>query len=474
MNEGEEIRFIDLFSGIGGFRLGLERANRRVDRERGKNICPPRRQEAIDDSRTCLPQGTRDCGCSGDSTQAQGNLGLEKTNHTCKETWREGVGNGKGRRDANIEGSRRRTQQTNDYDFRCVWSCDNGKYANQVYTKQFGEAHRHSADVRGVDPRDIPDFDLLCAGFPCQAFSVAGKRKGFQDTRGTLFFEICRIAEAKKPSLLLLENVKGLLSSGRGQVFYTIIQSLEDLGYWVEWQVLNSKHFGVPQNRERVFLIGHLRGTGGREIFPIGEADGMAQGEAERKREQISLAIDRNYWKGPDKHGQRTVVGVTLANTSRYRQGVNRTPLKKDENSFALNSAGDQGVAISFTNPHNPEEERRVNLSDTSRAVKPPYGNQQPLVLADRTRTLAGLGRNLESPKLITNALSGVQKDNLILENLMIRRLTPVECERLQGFPDGWTEGLSDTQRYKCLGNAVSVPVITFLGRRIMEAEGNG
>jgi len=382
MNEGKEIRFIDLFSGIGGFRRGLE-----------------------------LIGG-----------------------------------------------------------YRCVWSCDKDKYANQVYTRHWGAENHHPGDIRRVDPRSIPSFDLLCAGFPCQAFSVAGKRKGFQDTRGTLFFEICRIAEAKRPPLLLLENVRGLLSHDKGLTFQIILESLEELGYWVEWQVLNSKYFGVPQNRRRVFIIGHLRGAGGREIFPIGETDGMAQGEDEGKREHLGLAIDAHYGRGPDKHGQRTVVGVTLTNTSRYRQGVKRTPLKKDENSWALTSAGDQGVAISFTNPHNPYEERGVNLSNLSRAVKPPYGNQQPLVLADRTRTLAGKGRNLETPKPITKALSGFQKDNLLLENLKIRRLTPKECERLQGFPDGWTEGLSDNQRYKCLGNAVSVPVIEFLGHRIMEA----
>lgn len=425
------IDFIDLFSGIGGFRLGLERADRGVDSK--------------------LTTG------KGRSQSKEG--------HRADS----GIKNG--------NGGRKHTD--GNQGFRCVWSCDNNKYANQVYIKHFGEASHHSGDVRGIDPRKIPDFDLLCAGFPCQSFSVAGKRKGFEDTRGTLFFEICRIAEAKRPSLLLLENVKGLLSIERGQVFHKILQSLEELGYWVEWQVLNSKHFGVPQNRQRVFLIGHLRGSGGQEIFPIGEADGVAQGEAERKREQISLAIDRNYWKGPDKHGQRTVIGV---------------PLERD-------------MAVSFTNTHNPEEERKVNLSKLSRAIKPPYGNQQPLilhnlyggfkegirvfdnnsptirtskggghipsvvVLADRTRTLAGKGRNLESPKLITNALSGVQKDNLILENLMIRRLTPVECERLQGFPDGWTEGLSDTQRYKCIGNALTVNVVEFLGEKINKYE---
>lgn len=283
--ETYEIRFIDLFSGIGGFRLGLEKAN---------------------NSRGFL-QGKR-----------SQNL-----------------------RERSPDAERRPPRLKSGITFRCVWSCDNNKYANQIYTAIFGEANHYPDDVRGVDTRDIPDFDLLCAGFPCQSFSVAGKRKGFKDTRGTLFFEICRIAEAKRPTLLLLENVRGLLSHDKGLAFQIILESLEELGYWVEWQIFNSKYFGVPQNRRRVFIIGHLRGTGGREIFPIGEEDGMAQGEDEGKTEQISLAIDRNYWKGPDKHGQRTVIGVTLANTSRYRQGVKRTPLKKDENSWALNSTGD-------------------------------------------------------------------------------------------------------------------------------------
>ena len=351
------IDFIDLFSGIGGFRLGLEKTSRSF------NIV----------------------------------------------SWRpEGMGNQEGRCKSQSQRGRGGLEQGSYNDFRCVWSCDNNKYANQVYTKHFGEANHHTGDIRGIDPEKIPDFDLLCAGFPCQAFSVAGKRKGFEDTRGTLFFEICRIADAKRPSLLLLENVRGLLSHDKGLTFQVILESLEELGYWAEWQVLNSKYFGVPQNRQRVFLVGHLGGRGGREIFPVGEADGLAQGEDERKREQISLAIDRNYWKGPDKHGQRTVIGVPR-----------------------------------------------------SRSV---------VVLADRTRTLAGKGRNLESPKPITNALSGVQKDNLLLENMKIRRLTPVECERLQGYPDGWTDGLSDTQRYKCLGNAVTTNVVEFLGYEILRA----
>jgi len=303
--------------------------------------------------------------------------------------------------------------------YRTVWSCDNNKYANQIHYKNYGEENHYPIDVRRINPEELPDFDLLSAGFPCQSFSVAGKRKGFQDSRGTLFFEICRIAEAKRPALLLLENVKGLLNHDGGRTFTIILQSLDDLGYWVEWQILNSKYFGVPQNRERVFLIGHLRGTGGREIFPISQihkdhsqgnkteawrqigatlsgrsAGGQnARGNYVMTPREISTALDANYWKGPDKHDARTVIFDYLNRSIR--------------------------------------EDTIFNTLKTSQ------------------------GSSSSSPSL--------------LDGVKIRRLTPIECERLQGFPDGWTEGISDTQRYKCLGNAVTVNVIEFLGKRIKE-----
>ena len=183
----EEVRFIDLFGGIGGFRLGIERAT---------------------------------------------------------------------------EGK-----------WKCVWYCDKDKYAVSVYNKRFGENYEPT-DIRTVDEKEIPEHDVICAGFPCQSFSIAGKRRGLEDTRGTLFFEICRIARFHRPKFLFLENVKGLLSHDGGKTFGIILDTLQDLGYSVEWQVLNSKYFGVPQNRERVFIIGHLGGFGGQQVFPIREATG--------------------------------------------------------------------------------------------------------------------------------------------------------------------------------------------------------
>ena len=152
--------------------------------------------------------------------------------------------------------------------------CEIDKYAQQSYRAIFDtEGEWVSDDITKVDTNGLPDFDCLCGGFPCQAFSIAGQRRGFEDTRGTLFFEIARIAEAKRPKILFLENVKGLFSHDSGRTFATILLALDELGYDVQWQVLNAKDFGVPQNRERVFIVGHLRRTTRPEVFPISIAN---------------------------------------------------------------------------------------------------------------------------------------------------------------------------------------------------------
>ena len=157
----------------------------------------------------------------------------------------------------------------------CIGYSEIDKYAIQIYQKHFPE-HKNFHDITKINADTLPDFDLLVGGFPCQAFSIAGKRRGFDDTRGTLFFEIARILKAKKPRNFVLENVKGLLSHDGGRTFATIIATLTKLGYCVEWQVLNSKNHGVPQNRERVIIVGHLGGIPERKVFPIGEINGIS------------------------------------------------------------------------------------------------------------------------------------------------------------------------------------------------------
>lgn len=154
----------------------------------------------------------------------------------------------------------------------CVGFSEIDKFASKVYEKRF-KGVKNYGDITKINESELPDFDCLVGGFPCQAFSVAGKRRGFADTRGTLFFDLARILQAKQPRLFVFENVKGLLSHDDGNTFRTIIATITELGYDAQWQVVNSKNFGVPQNRERVIIVGHLRGTPRPKVFPIYEPD---------------------------------------------------------------------------------------------------------------------------------------------------------------------------------------------------------
>lgn len=186
-------------------------------------------------------------------------------------------------------------------DAECVGYYEIDKYAVQTYNKNFGTNYEPT-DIRKVKADEIAEYEVLCAGFPCQSFSIAGKRLGFEDTRGTLFFEIARIVKVKRPHIIFLENVKGLLSHDRGRTFATILATLDELGYNAEWQVLNSKYFGVPQNRERVFIIGHLRGTPSRQVFPI-----IANEESDFKFKTITTRyfVSRNQGNQlPRKQGE--------------------------------------------------------------------------------------------------------------------------------------------------------------------------
>ena len=173
----------------------------------------------------------------------------------------------------------------------CVGHCEIDKYANMSYVAMHNpkESEVFFNDIRTVDPWDMPECEVYCGGFPCQSFSVNGKRRGFQDTRGTLFFEVMRLAKERHPQLIFLENVKGLLNHEGGDTFETIIRTMDELGYSVEWQVLNSRAFGIPQNRERVFIVGHFGGFGGGEIFPLTE-DNQQIDEPKRLKDNRIIA----------------------------------------------------------------------------------------------------------------------------------------------------------------------------------------
>ena len=321
----------------------------------------------------------------------------------------------------------------------CIGSCEIDKYARQTYAKNFGHEPEFS-DVTHINTNDIEDFDVLCGGFPCQAWSISGYRKGFEDNRGDLFFQIVRIAREKQPTHLFLENVKGLLSHDKGASFREMLRTLDEVGYDLEWQIINSKYF-VPQNRERLFIIGHLRGRSRGKILPLGfdiennsgtqrlkhiknstddsyriyDPEGIARtlraqpggmgkmtgvyavgrdnDKLKVQKEQISNTIVANYFKGADNRGQRTLVARAVLTPEREKRQNGRRMKEDGDPAFTLNTQDRHGV----------------------------------------------------------------------YDGLRVRRLTPLECERLQGFPDNWTKGLSDTQRYKQMGNAVTVNVIQYI-----------
>ena len=156
--------------------------------------------------------------------------------------------------------------ENSKYDFECVGYSEVDKYAESIYRRHFPD-HKGYGDATKINTEELPDFELLVGGFPCQAFSYAGKRRGFDDTRGTLFFELARVLKHKRPRYFLFENVKGLLSHNQGETFQTILEILSNMGYNVTWEILNSKSFGVPQNRERIFIKGYLRDKCGQEVF---------------------------------------------------------------------------------------------------------------------------------------------------------------------------------------------------------------
>lgn len=331
--------------------------------------------------------------------------------------------------------------------FKCVGSCEIDKYARQIYTKNFGLRGRsgHHKDAREIKTDELGKFDVLTGGFPCQSFSTAGKRLGFEDTRGTLFYEIARIAKEKRPRYLFLENVKGLLNHEQGSTFTKILDTLYEIGYSIEWQVINSKFF-LPQNRERIFIIGCLGNERRSKIFPLREDDSKyespretSSGKGQQLQDVNSGSITSTYYKGWG--AGRTMIRIANSNSNT----VNRRQVRDTTWSLTGN-ASDFAIV-------EPKLKHKYDLYPKHKSH------------AGRVYESDGLARSLISSE------GGVGKQSGLYEiGDKIRKLTPIECERLQGFPDNFTEGVSDTQRYKMLGNAVTTNVISAISRRLMNA----
>mgnify|MGYP001670316406 CR=1 FL=1 len=357
----------------------------------------------------------------------------------------------------------------------CIGFCEIDKFARASYkaihdTK--GEIELHDITTVSDDTiRGIGHVDVICGGFPCQAFSIAGARRGFEDTRGTLFFEIARFASILKPRYLFLENVKGLLNHDRGNTFEVILSALDELGYDVEWQVLNSKNFGVPQNRERVFIIGHLRGGSGRKVFPL-SGDGAAITCEQPKINKVGNIRK----KGKSQSGD--VVSIDSLAPTLCSTTTQKDPLKV----LIENEIKQFGVLQPNYNQSGVVYEID-GISPTIRAYQ--GGNLEPKIRVKEATKQGyqeaeiGDSVNLSHPnsktrrgrvgKQIANTLLTGESQGVVEPDFRIRKLTPRECWRLQGFPD-WAfdkaqEVNSNSQLYKQAGNSVTVNVISAIAQ---------
>ncbi|HGA1322624.1 TPA: DNA cytosine methyltransferase [Streptococcus suis] len=431
----------------------------------------------------------------------------------------------------------------------CVGFCEIDPFARKSYkaihdTEGEFEFHDITA-VADESVRGIGRVDVICGGFPCQAFSIAGKRAGFEDTRGTLFFEIARFASILRPKYLFLENVTGLLNHDNGNTFETILGALDELGYDAEWQVFNSKNFGVPQNRERVFIIGHLRGAGGRSVFPFG-GEGKA---VDNQQSQINVVgttlatgaqgtnsrhwvydatglmscLDATMYKQPKQ------IAVPVLTPDREDKRQNGRRFKTDgEPMFTLTAQDKHGVLVNdikvvgviepnFNQSgciYDPEGIAPTIRTMQSGGLEPKiiqrghgYNQggehdtaptltsnswQENNLLAIKEATAKGYSEatvgdsvNLSHPnsatrrgrvgKQVANTLLTGEEQGVVTPNFRIRKLTPRECWRLQGFPDWAFDRAqavnSNSQLYKQAGNSVTVNVIEAIAKRLKETD---
>ncbi|MCR5719351.1 MAG: DNA (cytosine-5-)-methyltransferase, partial [Lachnospiraceae bacterium] len=322
--------------------------------------------------------------------------------------------------------------------FKCVGHCEIDKYANNSYCSVFNTKDEvYFNDATKLNPKDITDFDLLCAGFPCQSFSVAGKRLGFDDARGTLFLEIARVLKEKRPKYFLLENVPGLLNHDKGKTFTVILCTLSDLGYGIEWQVLNSADFAVPQSRKRVYLVGYRDERCAGKILPFTDCNpqtlkqviGGSQGQRAYDVNGLSSTLAANSGGQGGKTGlyidlnaDPEITALCRCIKARYNSGITK---RRGENSGLIEGP------MACLDPG------RIKKRQNGRRFKSENEPMFTLTAQDR---------------------------HGILDKFRVRKLMPKECLRLQGFPDEMIDKMleitSDNQAYKQAGNAVTVNVV--------------
>lgn len=381
----------------------------------------------------------------------------------------------------------------------CVGFCEWDKYARTAYKAMYDtEGEWESHDVRATKPYDVPAADLWCFGFPCQDISVAGKQKGLQEgERSGLFYEIMRLLAGRRkedrPRWLLIENVKNLLSIRNGFDFARLLCEVGGHGYSVQWCTLNSKNFGVPQNRERVFIVGYLGNIRGREVFPLRQTDGenpcelneITQGVVDAQRIYDGSGLARTLKDESGGQGGKTgLYAVRFRYTERGEKSREKGRMEPIEIANALTSkhCGDQTadcsngvICMSIKKQKLQEEIGTAPTIDTDCITR--KQTCCAVLTPDREETRQN-GRRIKEPGEPSFTLTAQDRHGnepkVFSENIRIRRLTPRECWRLQGFPDEYFDkakaaGISDTQLYKQAGNSVTVNVARAIGESLKD-----
>lgn len=311
-----------------------------------------------------------------------------------------------------------------------LWQVENDKWCNQVLRRHWRNVMRYQ-DIEEFDPNEAEEVDLICGGFPCQDLSTAGRREGLSGERSGLWWEFHRVLQEARPSWVVIENVTGLLSSNDGRDMGTVVGALGDIGYRWTYRVLDSQYYGVAQRRRRVFIVGHL--GDGRAAEVLFEREGCQWDTP--TCEEAGEGVAGDAARGFDQYSGEALGFSNVSDGSAARNADDKVP------------------------PH--------SRSITSGGGKP--GQGYPAVMVSPTLHFHN-----------TNDHWDVHRQAYVPSDVGVRRLTPLECERLQGFPDGWTAcgidedeqavEISDTQRYKQLGNAVTVNVAQWIGQRILQA----
>ena len=384
----------------------------------------------------------------------------------------------------------------------CVGWSEIDKYAIKLYSAWYND-NCNFGDVTKINAETLPDFDLLVGGFPCQAFSIAGKRMGFDDTRGTIFFDFARIMKAKKPKFAIFENVKGLLNHDGGKTYETILQTLNELGYDAQWGILNTKFHGLPQNRERVYIVANLRERSSTKIL-FERGDDITD-KVERTKQSI---IGDYYTENGKTHQWGGVIGdesiAPCLMAGEYKSprivkigSIGGKPCQSDQ----VYSPSGVSVTLSAQNGGKGAMTGLYKIGDID-GLNTQYSRVYDSEGISATINAQGGGLGAKTGLYKVGAIDGVfrlKQGNRVYgvngkarticaegggyggytglytnsEQTKVRRLTPKECFRLQGFKDemvdlGYKLGISDTQLYKMAGNAVSVPVVEWVAQRVL------